>query len=524
MIEHRTNGSSSEVIIPERAHDDELRRRSAQPASGSPGVDQSTLSALPKARVSTVPTYLYALVLVAAVGVGVLAGMEPLLGVALALAIAFVVLSLTSITAALAVFAVLAFLDTALPSQGSLSVTKLAGLVLVLSWLATVATRHADHRGVFSHPKALYVLLAFVGWAAVSAAWAEEPLAAAGSAFRYATLAFLFLIAYAAIRARRDLLWVVGAFVFGSLVAASFGMFAPSTPEVSGRLSGAVGGANETAAVLVAGLTLAAALTAVLKRKPWLRFAAALSVALCGYGVLLTVSRGALVALSLTLIVSVIVAGRWRAPVAAFALLLAIGAVAYFAVLAPRDARERFEEVRGGTGRTDIWAVGWRMVEDRPLLGVGAANFATSSVHYLLQPGAIEHSEFIVDDPKVAHNIYLHVLAELGLIGLVLFLSIIASSLTCMLKAARAFAVLGDAQMEIIARGVFVAVIGLLAEDFFASEQYSKQLWLLLALGPPMLALARNGARGDGARNAPADSRSQVGWPRPREAHAALPT
>jgi hypothetical protein len=36
-----------------------------------------------------------------------------------------------------------------------------------------------------------------------------------------------------------------------------------------------------------------------------------------------------------------------------------------------------------------------------------------------------------------------------------------------------------------------IATIGLLATQFFASEQYSKQLWLLLAMGPALLALAR---------------------------------
>jgi hypothetical protein len=35
------------------------------------------------------------------------------------------------------------------------------------------------------------------------------------------------------------------------------------------------------------------------------------------------------------------------------------------------------------------------------------------------------------------------------------------------------------------------ALVGLLAADFFISDQFSKQLWLLLALGPALLALAR---------------------------------
>jgi hypothetical protein len=58
-----------------------------------------------------------------------------------------------------------------------------------------------------------------------------------------------------------------------------------------------------------------------------------------------------------------------------------------------------------------------------------------------------------------------------------------------------------------------LALAGMLAADFFVSEQYSKQLWLLLALGPSLLAIAHhsggdprgawNGARGVPRRRPP---------------------
>jgi hypothetical protein len=44
-----------------------------------------------------------------------------------------------------------------------------------------------------------------------------------------------------------------------------------------------------------------------------------------------------------------------------------------------------------------------------------------------------------------------------------------------------------------------VALTGVLASDFFLSEQYSKQLWVLLAIGPALLAIARrDGEQGAG--------------------------
>jgi putative inorganic carbon (HCO3(-)) transporter len=137
-------------------------------------------------------------------------------------------------------------------------------------------------------------------------------------------------------------------------------------------------------------------------------------------------------------------------------------------------------------------------VEAHPFRGVGSGNFQLSSGHYLLQrPGAVKY-DFFIDKPKVAHNTYLHVLAELGFVGLALFLAIIGFALTCAFRAAQMFTKAGDRDMELLARGLLLAMIGLLSADFFISAQYSKQLWLLLGLGPAMLAIAKTRARRQG--------------------------
>jgi O-antigen ligase len=226
-------------------------------------------------------------------------------------------------------------------------------------------------------------------------------------------------------------------------------------------------------------------------------------VPFCAVGLFLTLSRGGLVALGAALVAAVAVAGRRRWLVLVIALVAAASTVLYFAAFASPEARHRVTTVQGGTGREDVWKVGWRMVESHPIRGIGAGNFPTSSVHYLLAPGAILRSDFIVDTPKVAHNMYLEVLAENGVVGLALFLAVLGFSLGCTLKAVRAFREGGDTEMEILARALFVALVGLLAADFFGSRQFSKQLWLLLSLAPALLAIARAQLEGGRARAAP---------------------
>jgi O-antigen ligase len=268
-------------------------------------------------------------------------------------------------------------------------------------------------------------------------------------------------------------------------------MVAGGAANDPGRLSGAGGDANDTAAVLVAGGIVAAGLAAALRDNPFLRAAVAAVVPLCAFAVFLTLSRGGLIALGASLVAAVLVAGRHRGKVAALALSTMAVTVLYFSMFAPAAAEQRVTGANGGTGRADIWTVGWRMVQDHPLRGIGAGNFPIASIHYLLEPGALRRDDFIVDTPKVAHNTYLDVLAELGVVGLVLFMSVVLFSLGCALRAARAATRSGDGQLEILARAMFVALVGLLAADFFVSRQYSKQLWLLLALCPVLLELSR---------------------------------
>jgi O-antigen ligase len=431
-----------------------------------------------------------------AVLLGLGAGVDPRIALAAAIGLAFVVLVMADLTIGLCLFAVISFLDVLPHLGGSLvSFSKLLGFLLAVSWLAKVSSSE-DSRNDFlaAHPTFSYVLALFVGWAALSLTWAESSSVGGTPLMRYALNLILFLIVYTAVRTSRQALWVVGAYVIGAGLAAGYGVLNPpgDVPyyDVS-RVAGTIGDPNELAAVLVGGTVLAAALAVVLKRSPLVRLACAGASLLCIVGIFLTLSRGGLVALLFALGASIVVGGRWRTMALLLSVVIGFSGFIYFGYYASHDAAARVTKVEGGTGRTDIWTVGWRMVEAHPVRGVGVGNFQTSSIHYLLAPGGIQRDEFIVDTPKVAHNTYLHVLAELGVVGLTLFLAIISFALLCVLRAARAFGRLGDLKMELMSRALLVALFGVLAADFFISGMFSKQLWLLLGLGPALLGVAR---------------------------------
>jgi O-antigen ligase len=433
-----------------------------------------------------------------AVMVGALAGLDPKLAIAAGFGIGFAALVVADVTVGLCLFVVVSFLEV-LSQIGSFGITKVIGFLLVVSWLAYVTTRESagEQDFVSQHPLMSYALMIFVAWSGVSLLWSEFHGPVFTSTFRYAQNALLFLIVFTAVRERRHAMWVVAAFVAGASVSALFAVMNPVDPgqyDVA-RASGTIGDPNELAAVLVVGIILGGVLFATVRKSPLARIAALGAIVLCAGGLFVSLSRGGLLALAFSMLASLFLAGRYRLMAATGAMLAVLVTVGYFALLAPPEARDRVTKADGGTGRTDIWHVGWRMVEAHPVRGVGSGNFPHASIHYFLAPGALRYGQYFIDHPKVAHNMYLHVLAELGVVGLSLFLSLIGFAVVSTIKAARRFERAGDRDMELLARGVVVALLGLLAADFFLSGQFSKQLWLLLGLGPALLALSERRAK-----------------------------
>jgi O-antigen ligase len=442
-----------------------------------------------------------------AVMVGLLAGESPKFAVAAALAVGFLLLALISLSAGVVVFALITYLELA-PAIGgpALSFTKVAGAVLALSFIAAYAWKEDKNDVVWAKfPLLATLLAALIAWHIASYFWAELPGATSPSTIRIILNSALLVIVYEAVRDTKTLRAVLGAMVAGAAVAAIYGIIAPpSASEFAysatagsglGRIAGTVGDPNELASLLVVGLALSGALATTssgAQRAIWVGAAA-----LCGWAVFLTGSRGGLVALGAVLIAAVLVTPRRRALVITVSVIIAATATFYYTNIASEDARDRITLADGGTGRTDIWRIGWRMFEDKPIHGVGANNFQTSSIHYLLaKPGSIQNDNYVIDRPAVAHNAYLHVLAELGVIGLGLVILVLLVCLGYLVKAIRLYKKLDNRTMEILATAIFLSLVALLAADFFLSEQYSKQLWLLLALSPAVYGMARRETSG----------------------------
>ena len=80
------------------------------------------------------------------------------------------------------------------------------------------------------------------------------------------------------------MLWVLWAFVIGTIVSAGYGVIVDQgfAAAAEGRLSGAGTNAIDLATVSVASIVLAVTLASAYKRSPFLQVVALLAAALCG--------------------------------------------------------------------------------------------------------------------------------------------------------------------------------------------------------------------------------------------------
>jgi O-antigen ligase len=431
-----------------------------------------------------------------AVLVGLLAGVNPKLAILAAGAVGFVLLTFTNLAVAIAIFC---SEPRRVDFSGS-NALRVAALLLLLSWLGSLIYRNENKADFISvHPAMSWVLGIFLGWSLLSAVWAEDPGATLIPDGSYALGIVIIFITFSAVRNTNQALLVISIYVVGAAMAAVYGMISTPTAQIAAeqgsRLSNPYLDPNELASTLVAGAVLGIGVAQCMKRSPALRLAAYGASGLCVLGIFLSASRGGLFALGVALLAAVFVSGRARGRVAVVAALVGAVGFYYFAALAPPDAKERIFGAEssvssGEESRSTIWKVGVRMFKANPVAGVGAGNFINAERHYVLQPGALARTDEVIEAPKVAHNTYLGVAAELGVVGLALYLTIVIFSLRAALLAARNFRRRGQLIAEILARSLAVALIGLLTANFFLTQPYNKQLWFLFGMAPALLAIS----------------------------------
>jgi O-antigen ligase len=287
---------------------------------------------------------------------------------------------------------------------------------------------------VFQH---VFMVL-FVTWAGLTYFWSFEPTRTRMEALTFLQLlAMVWLIWQFAQTWRQQILllraFVLGAFVSSIAIVVSF-LTGPSSGDYYGRYTGLGFNPGDLALILALSLPISLYLAARDEGLPfrvWL-YGAHLVLALTA--ILLAASRGALIACAgALLMVPFAFAQLTRQQKAVgLALVALLGVGAGFVI--PQTSWSRLStigsEVSSGTlnQRTMIWQAGWVVFGESPFRGVGVAAFAPSVEHALGMPyhGTSMVADGSLANPElVAHNTFISVLVEQGVIGFTLFLGIL---------------------------------------------------------------------------------------------------
>ncbi len=122
------------------------------------------------------------------------------------------------------------------------------------------------------------------------------------------------------------------------------------------------------------------------------------------------------------------------------------------------------------------------MIEDHPITGVGAANFVTAYPHYA--HGEMETMLY------VTHNAYVGVAAEMGLVGLGLYLLLNLVSLGNARRAILSGRRARSPDLEILAVATEVSLISIMLEGLSGNVEGLKVLWLFFGLALSLSHLA----------------------------------
>jgi O-antigen ligase len=296
----------------------------------------------------------------------------------------------------------------------------------------------------------------------------------------------LYLVIVGCVRSLRDVERLVLVYFAGIVAYCAYVYVAAPRPAAGARIEevSASYDPNDFATFAVSGAPLA--LFFLSHHHPrWLRALAVGGLAAIAVSVVLTGSRGGLLAFMAVIAYVLVGYGsipvRWRVGGVAVVALIAIGSAseAYWermqTILRPSEDYNTTSEV----GRIEIWKRGLGYFARYPLTGVGPDNFGVAEG--TISPLAARQQLGQGVAWLAPHNSFVQVLAELGLPGFLLFLSVIYGAFRNLAKGS---AVLASTEPtgRPLGQALTASLIGVLVGIFFLSHGYSAMLYAVIAL------------------------------------------
>lgn len=422
--------------------------------------------------------------MIAAIVLGVIVAISPILGAGCFLAVIAATRIARSGTFAVAAFLASGYAEAVSVSSG-FSPIKLTGAALVISSIAFVVqpgggARQGVRRSAawLRHPVILVALVGFITVGMLSYTWAVDLTQVRSLSIRLLADAAVFLAIGVCISSPaqiRVLGWVALA---GATLSTCYGVAVHA--QVAGRFIGASLDPNEYAALIIPSLALGYASVVTSARRS-ARMAGWLCAVICVSGLVTSQSRGGLIA-ALVMGIVLLCTARGTERVRMGVVVVVLMALGGGYLVATPSGSALLGRVTSGdsSGRTDLWRVAGRMMEQHPWSGVGLGNYPVLSSRYL--DASVHHAELFIGAPRTVHNSILEIGSELGIFGLGAFLLFTLGCLVVLYRAYRHARRTGDMMCIQLGRGLLAAMVSNFTMCIFLSGQYQELLWVTLSL------------------------------------------
>src|ERR1700730_9629367 len=273
------------------------------------------------------------------------------------------------------------------------------------------------------------IMLFFLVWAGLTYFWSFAPSLTVTSIYTFIQLFTMVWLIWEFAQTRRQQVLLLRAYILGSIVSAVGTLigFFNQTGMQSGRYSGLGFNPGDLAFILALAIPISLYL-AVRESNKFLMWVDGAATVLAFCAIILTASRGSLVACAPTLLMFPFLFPKLRwgrnLLVLVFVALAGIGSWLFM----PESSWSRLStigsEISSGTlnERTMIWQLGWQVFGQAPFQGVGAGAYAPTVEHALgLASNSVSAESGVVVARLVAHNTFFSILVEEGVIGFALF-------------------------------------------------------------------------------------------------------
>lgn len=357
--------------------------------------------------------------------------------------------------------------------------TKLLGLTAGVVWLLSVVSRGRMRTPDTFH-KSYFLLLT---WSALTFYWSIVPGTTWRGVITYAQLFVMMLMLWDLLDSRKRVetaaqAYVLGAFVTSGNIIANYLTATPGRFPAHERVN-ALGYQTDGIALIVAiagpaAWYLAAGPTGI-RRRFALRVLNFAYVPIGLMALVLTGTRGATLASIPTVLLILWSLRNASGAVRGMALAAVVCAVVLVAEYAPRGqlarigtattASEFGEEGGALSGRWSIWRESLKVWVQHPIVGVGVDS------HRAAVAPAIESRTIYKASEKEAHNTYISVLTEMGVVGAFLFGAVLLSAFARLRQLCGWDRAYWSAQVAVL----MIGAMSLSLED-------SKSVWIFLSL------------------------------------------